>query len=107
MPIYRSTDRLPLTREGSRRSYALRGGTLAKLYSSIPRRRAQAVPTVLGWIEQYYDWEPFRFDDTTGIWVDWVPGSEQPVVVTSDYFSDMASQMFSWESLAYIEWWGN
>jgi hypothetical protein len=25
----------------------------------------------------------------------------------SDYWSDMSAQMFGWESLAYIEWWGN
>lgn len=25
----------------------------------------------------------------------------------SDYWADMAAQMFGWESLAYIEWWGN
>lgn len=30
-----------------------------------------------------------------------------PPPTVSDYWSDMAIQMFSWESLAYIEWWGN
>ena len=30
-----------------------------------------------------------------------------PPSTVSDYWSDMAIQMFGWESLAYIEWWGN
>jgi hypothetical protein len=25
----------------------------------------------------------------------------------SDYFGDMSVQLFGWESLAYVEWWGN
>ena len=24
-----------------------------------------------------------------------------------DYWSDMSLQMFGWESLRYVEWWGN
>jgi hypothetical protein len=28
-------------------------------------------------------------------------------VITSDYWSDMSIQMFGWDSLAYIDWWGN
>lgn len=29
------------------------------------------------------------------------------VVVTADYWGDMSVQLYGWESLAYLEWWGN
>jgi hypothetical protein len=28
-------------------------------------------------------------------------------ISTSDYWSDMSVQLYGWESLAYVEWWGN
>jgi hypothetical protein len=35
------------------------------------------------------------------------PGAAQGSVSTADYWNDMSLQLYSWESLAYIEWWGN
>jgi hypothetical protein len=34
-------------------------------------------------------------------------GGTASVVVGGDYFGDMSVQLFGWESLAYVEWWGN
>ena len=34
-------------------------------------------------------------------------GALTVVILASDYWSDMSVQMFGWESLAYLEWWGN
>jgi hypothetical protein len=34
-------------------------------------------------------------------------GGSVTVTPESDYWSDMSAQLYSWESLAYIEWWGN
>lgn len=52
---------------------------------------------------QYYEWDAFVYDETSGMWIEWQP----PIPASSEYFGDMSVQMFSWESLAYIEWWGN
>lgn len=46
------------------------------------------------------------------------PGADLSVVISftpgtasaltdSDYWADMSAQLYGWESLAYIEWWGN
>lgn len=34
-------------------------------------------------------------------------GGTASVIGGSDYWSDMSVQLYGWESLAYIEWWGN
>lgn len=34
-------------------------------------------------------------------------GGSASVIVGGDYFGDMSVQLFGWESLAYVEWWGN
>lgn len=37
-----------------------------------------------------------------------VPVAPTPVVPsTADYWSDMSIQLYGWESIAYIDWWGN
>jgi|DEB19_MinimDraft_3_1074340.scaffolds.fasta_scaffold06040_3 hypothetical protein len=40
------------------------------------------------------------------ITVSFTPGTASEAV-DSDYWSDMSVQLYGWESLAYIEWWGN
>lgn len=39
--------------------------------------------------------------------ITFTPGNAEGGVSTADYWSDMSLQLYSWESLAYIEWWGN
>lgn len=39
--------------------------------------------------------------------ITFTPGAAIGGVSTADYWSDMSLQLYSWESLAYIEWWGN
>lgn len=56
-----------------------------------------------GWLELYYDFEPLPYADTSDIWIEW----RTETVSASNYFGDMSVQMFGWESLAFIEWWGN
>jgi hypothetical protein len=34
-------------------------------------------------------------------------GGAASVIVGGDYFGDISVQLFGWESLAYVEWWGN
>jgi hypothetical protein len=34
-------------------------------------------------------------------------GGTATVAGASDYWADMSAQLYGWESLAYIEWWGN
>lgn len=68
---------------------------------------AGVVQTDDQWISMYYDFEPFPYEDATGIFLDWNPPLSVPPVAPSSYFADMSSQMFGWEGLAYIEWWGN
>lgn len=68
---------------------------------------AGVVQTDDQWISMYYDFEPFPYEDATGIFLDWNPPLSAPPVAPSSYFADMSSQMFGWEGLAYIEWWGN
>jgi hypothetical protein len=34
-------------------------------------------------------------------------GGSATVIGASDYWGDMSTQLYGWESLAYIEWWGN
>jgi phage-related protein len=58
------------------------------------------------WISTYYEFDPFPYEDTAGLFIDW----KSPLSITelpSTYFADMSSQMFGWEALAYVEWWGN
>lgn len=39
--------------------------------------------------------------------ITFTPGAAEGGVSTADYWRDMSLQLYSWESLAYIEWWGN
>lgn len=98
---------MPIRRTSNRSSQDT-GFYTPEVYNDVGSRSINPPPTPpeSDWIDQYYDWEPFQYEDVTGIWIDWYPQGT-PAPSTSDYWADMASQMFSWESLAYIEWWGN